>query len=117
MTRKESPPDGSVPGAGHGYFSVIMPVSISARVWSAISTSPSVVVAGEEEWQTLRIKQGAASCVFSVDISYLTGMSSWQAASRVGCFQCIVDSFCLAAAAAAVMSDATALNDDFRCPP
>eukprot|EP00903_Cladosiphon_okamuranus_P014642 g13577.t1 len=57
MTRTESP-RGSVPEGGHAYVSVILPACVSARVWSAISASPSVVVAGEEEWQMLRIKQG-----------------------------------------------------------
>ncbi|CBN74309.1 folate-binding protein YgfZ [Ectocarpus siliculosus] len=42
----------------HPYYSVIVPVSVSSKVWSALSASPSVVAAGEEEWQTLRIKQG-----------------------------------------------------------
>ncbi|CAM9134422.1 unnamed protein product [Ectocarpus fasciculatus] len=42
----------------HPYYSIIVPVSASSKVWSALSASPSVVAAGEEEWQTLRIKQG-----------------------------------------------------------
>lgn len=42
----------------HPYFSVMVTVSVSSKVWSALSASPSVVAAGEEEWQTLRIKQG-----------------------------------------------------------
>lgn len=61
MTRTWSSHEDSAPGAGQAYFSLIMPSSVSARVWSAISASPSVVIAGEEEWQTLRIKQGAIS--------------------------------------------------------
>ncbi|CAB1098325.1 unnamed protein product [Ectocarpus sp. CCAP 1310/34] len=42
----------------HPYYSIIVPVSVSSKVWSALLASPSVVAAGEEEWQTLRIKQG-----------------------------------------------------------
>ncbi|CAM9276701.1 unnamed protein product [Ectocarpus sp. 12 AP-2014] len=42
----------------HPHYSIIVPVSVSSKVWSVLSASPSVVAAGEEEWQTLRIKQG-----------------------------------------------------------
>eukprot|EP00752_Nemacystus_decipiens_P011876 g10532.t1 len=58
MTRKESLQEGNGSGAEQAYFSLIVPSSVSARVWSAVSASPSVVIAGEEEWQMLRIKQG-----------------------------------------------------------
>lgn len=39
-------------------FSVVAPRAVSAKLWSALSGLPDVVVAGEEEWQRLRIKQG-----------------------------------------------------------
>lgn len=60
MTRTESSQgsDGDLSGERSTY-SLIVPSSISAEVWSTLSASPSVVTAGEQEWQTLRIKQGA----------------------------------------------------------
>lgn len=65
MTRKQSEQE-----AAQAYFSLIMPSTVSARVWSAISASPSVVIAGEEEWQTLRIKQGALFFCFGQYFAY-----------------------------------------------
>lgn len=47
-----------VQGAGDAYYTLLIPVSVSAKLWSTISALPSVVAAGVEEWQTLRIKQG-----------------------------------------------------------
>lgn len=49
---------GGVQGAGEAYYTLFMPASVSAKLWSIISALPSVVAAGVEEWQTLRIKQG-----------------------------------------------------------
>ncbi|CAM9280948.1 unnamed protein product, partial [Laminaria digitata] len=40
------------------YYTLLAPLSVSAKLWSALSSTPSVVIAGEEDWQTLRIKQG-----------------------------------------------------------
>lgn len=39
-------------------YSVLLPCAVSAKLWSALSGSPAVVIAGEEEWQHLRIKHG-----------------------------------------------------------
>lgn len=39
-------------------FTVVAPWAASANLWSALSELPDVVVAGEEDWQHLRIKQG-----------------------------------------------------------
>ena len=39
-------------------FSVVAPCAVSSKLWSALSEVPDVVVAGEEEWQHVRIKQG-----------------------------------------------------------
>lgn len=46
------------PGVAVQEYSVLVPSSVSAKLWSALSESPSVLVAGEQEWQTLRIRQG-----------------------------------------------------------
>lgn len=50
--------EGVAPGEGHACFSLLMPRSISASVWSALAASPTTVCAGEDEWQHIRIKQG-----------------------------------------------------------
>ncbi|CAM9112704.1 unnamed protein product [Hapterophycus canaliculatus] len=50
--------EGGVPSAGQTCLSLMVPLSVSSKVWSALAAAPSVVVAGEEEWQILRIKQG-----------------------------------------------------------
>lgn len=39
-------------------YTLIVPSSVSGGLWSVLSDLPTVVTAGEEEWQTLRIKQG-----------------------------------------------------------
>lgn len=39
-------------------YTMLVPSPVAASLWSALSTQPSVVVAGEEEWHVLRIKQG-----------------------------------------------------------
>lgn len=52
------------------YYTLLAPMSVSAKLWSALSSLPSVVVAGEEDWQTLRIKQGTL-CVVAARTRYL----------------------------------------------
>lgn len=90
MTRTESsqdtdgvPSEEDVPGVGRPYYSLIVPLSISAKVWSTLSASPSVVTAGEEEWQTLRIKQGMALAQNDQQLRWLWWIVSGDVSSPV----------------------------------
>ncbi|CAM9768188.1 unnamed protein product [Scytosiphon promiscuus] len=65
MTRREDSKgtgevvsEGGVPSGGQACLSLMVPLSVASKVWSALAAAPSVVVAGEEEWQVLRIEQG-----------------------------------------------------------
>lgn len=57
-----APDDGGrevpVSASADAYYTLLVPLAVSAKLWSALSSPASVVVAGEEDWQTLRIKQG-----------------------------------------------------------
>lgn len=85
MTRRDVAEDTSGGGGGGeaseavgvGYYTLLAPVSVAAKLWSALSSCPSVVIAGEEDWQTLRIKQGIAPSSSTINSSsYCSGSGS-----------------------------------------
>lgn len=61
--------EGGVPSAGQACLSLMVPSSVSSKLWSVLAAAPSVVVAGEEEWQILRVKQGKDSSLFATCVS------------------------------------------------
>lgn len=58
-------PGGGRRGPDDPWFTLVVPAAVATELWSTLSASPSVVTAGEAEWQTLRIRRGenlAAAC-------------------------------------------------------
>ena len=39
-------------------YTLLVPAAAAAELWTTLLACPSVVTAGEAEWQTLRIKRG-----------------------------------------------------------
>lgn len=57
------------------YISLIVPMAVSPKLWSGLADSPGVVAAGEEEWQTFRIKRGGPCGVTLFGHLYGVGFS------------------------------------------
>lgn len=57
-------------------YSVLLPCAVSAKLWSALSGLPAVVIAGEAEWQHLRIKNGKLSICFYAFLFRVQGFAS-----------------------------------------
>lgn len=80
----EVPPSESALGSEDAcYFTLLAPMSVSAKLWSALSSPASVVIAGEEDWQTLRIKQGACVTPLLVSAYCLSYLFCRKSAGRV----------------------------------